>query len=54
MRQAAMTPTELIESAEKLVPLFREKARESELARRAPADVIDKAKEYSEMEGGTQ
>ena len=45
MRQAAMTPAELIESAEKLVPLFREKARESELARRAPDDVIDAVRE---------
>jgi len=45
MRQAAMTPAELIESAEKLVPLFREKARESELARRASDDVIDAVRE---------
>ena len=39
-----MTHEELIEAAEKLAPLFREKAREAELARRAPDDVIEAVK----------
>ena len=40
MPSTTMTHEELIEAAEKLVPLFRAKAREAELARRAPDDVI--------------
>ncbi len=40
MPSTTMSHEELIEAAEKLVPLFRAKAREAELARRAPDDVI--------------
>ena len=36
MPSTTMSDQELIEAAEKLVPLFRAKAREAELARRAP------------------
>ena len=40
MPSTIMSHEELIEAAEKLAPLFRAKAREAELARRAPDDVI--------------
>ena len=40
-----MHPAELIEAAEKLAPLLREKARESELARRPLDEVIEAARQ---------
>ncbi len=52
MSQPAMSHDALIEAAEKLVPLVREKARESEIARRASDEVIDAIREtgiYSMM-----
>ncbi len=45
MTQALMDPAALIEAAEKLVPLLREKAREAELARRPLDEVIDAVRE---------
>ncbi|MCR9096263.1 MAG: hypothetical protein NXI30_18710 [bacterium] len=39
-----MSHEELVEAAEELAPLFRAKAREAELARRAPDDVIEAVK----------
>jgi alkylation response protein AidB-like acyl-CoA dehydrogenase len=44
MTNSPMSPAELIEAAEKLAPLLREKARESELARRPLDEVIEAAR----------
>lgn len=52
MSQSPMNHAELVEAAEKLVPLVREKAREAEIARRASDEVIDAIREsglYSMM-----
>lgn len=45
MTHSPMNPAELVEAAEKLAPLLREKARESELARRPTDEVIDAVRE---------
>ena len=41
MSHPTMSHADLLEAAEKLVPLVREKARDAEIARRASDEVID-------------